>query len=169
MMSSAPFGSALRVVLRRAHLGDRDPVYAWRNHEATRRYFADAAPIPKDSHDAWFTQSLQEPRRHLLIAEDEGGRPVGVLRFDEDDDATAAEVSIYVVPDRRGEGWGVSVLVAGERWLAEATGVARVRARVMSANQASLRAFTAAGYVPKSGPTTDARALTTYQLDIRRG
>jgi RimJ/RimL family protein N-acetyltransferase len=85
---------------------------------------------------------------------------VGVLRFDLS--GTAATISVYLVPQRQGNGMGAPLLRAGERWLhRNRPQVRELRASVLESNAASLRVFAEAGYegvrrdliraVPRSG------------------
>lgn len=132
------------VTLRTARESDCERVFAWRNHPDTRRYFFDAAPIELAAHRRWFNAALADKARALLIGET-NGKAFGVLRYDFL--GTEARVSIYVDPERQGEGLGSALLVAGTEWLASHdAGVQTIVAEVMPANEASVRAFAAAGF-----------------------
>lgn len=131
--------------LRPAAPSDSDRVLAWRNDEATRRYSLDSAPIDPARHAVWFAEKLKDGHGALLIGEDERG-PVGVLRYDVR--GATARVSVYLVPERHGEGLGALLLHAGHRWLvANRPAVRSVDAEVLADNRASRLAFTEAGYV----------------------
>jgi RimJ/RimL family protein N-acetyltransferase len=126
-------------------MADREPMYAWRNHPDTRRFFFDPTPLAAADHARWFAAALADPRRHLLVAEDARG-PVGVLRFDVEDREEEAAIDIYVVPERRGSGLGTPLLRAGLDWLRQNTNVRRLNAEVVPANRASCRMFEACGF-----------------------
>jgi UDP-2,4-diacetamido-2,4,6-trideoxy-beta-L-altropyranose hydrolase len=80
----------------------------------------------------------------LLIAED-GRGPIGVLRYDFKE--SVATVSIYLVPERHGQGAGSVLLRLGEEWLARHRPDARrIEADVLAANSPSMVAFAEAGY-----------------------
>lgn len=133
-----------RVSLRPAAMDDCDRLYAWRNHPDTRRYFFDSGPIDLSAHRRWFTGTLTNPSRALLLGIVDG-KETGVLRYDFSGDS--ARISIYLDPARRGEGFGSALLAAGSEWLQENRPETRtVVAEVMTANDASVRAFLAAGY-----------------------
>ncbi len=139
---------APEVRLRRAGADDMRNVYEWRNDESTRRHSHSSSAIPYDDHQRWFQRVLADPQRALLIAEDQG-RPVGVLRYDVQQDG--ALVSIYLVPGCGGAGYGPAILGAGSRWLAaEYPEVRTVVGEVLEANVASHRAFREAGYAFKN-------------------
>jgi UDP-2,4-diacetamido-2,4,6-trideoxy-beta-L-altropyranose hydrolase len=135
---------ALAMQLRRALPADRAALLDWRNHEANRRHALDSSQISPARHDEWFARCLKDPAIALLIAEDDRG-PVGVLRYDLKESVAAA--SIYLVPDRHGQGAGSVLLRLGEDWLARhRPEVRRIEAEVLAANSRSLVAFGEAGY-----------------------
>ncbi len=134
------------IKLRRAQKADATAIFAWRNHPDTRRYAFDPIEIDWKTHERWFTTVLANPNRELLIAELDGC-PVGVLRYDIE--AERGVVSIYLVPDQAGQGWGLPVLLAGERWLRESRPDVRIcEAEVDASNLASSEIFQAAGFTP---------------------
>jgi RimJ/RimL family protein N-acetyltransferase len=134
--------------LRPAVAGDRDNLFLWRNHEDNRRHSGDGRPIARPAHDAWFSATLADGARKLLIAEDDGV-PVGVLRYDIA--GFTATVSLYLVPGNGGRGFGEAMLAAGEKWLSRACpGVRALEAAVRPDNLPSMRVFGAAGFDPCS-------------------
>ena len=133
------------IELRPATLADCDAIHAWRNDETTRRFSGDAAAIPLTRHREWFQRTLAAPSVDLLIGE-RANEPVGVLRYDRE--GAAATVSVYLVPGQSGQGFGVELLRSGSRWLRERRpDVRTIRAHISTANSASLRAFSDAGYL----------------------
>jgi UDP-2,4-diacetamido-2,4,6-trideoxy-beta-L-altropyranose hydrolase len=140
---------AREIHVRRARQDDCERILEWRNHPSTRLYFFNPEPIDADIHRAWFAAVLADTRhRHLLIAEDGTGSPIGVVRFDEDGDS--AWVDIYLVPERHGRGLGKAMLDAALQWLASNSSVNRVHADVLAENAVSMRMFSAAGFVNTS-------------------
>ena len=135
---------SLRYCLRRAVIGDAQPMFDWRNHPRTRAFSLDPRPLDWEGHRRWLEERLSDPCCDLLVASDDAG-PVGVLRFDLS--GTAATVSVYLVPQRQGNGIGAPLLRAGERWLHKnRPHVRELRASVLESNAASLRVFAEAGY-----------------------
>lgn len=99
-----------------------------------------------EAHLSWFRRVLINPAQILLIGETADHQPIGVLRYDLTPEGLA-EVSIYVVPDQCGKGYGGALLLAGERWLREAhPDVIAVEASVLSENIGSRKAFEKSGY-----------------------
>jgi RimJ/RimL family protein N-acetyltransferase len=132
------------VSIRRARPADREAMLAWRNDERVRRFVHDPRPIDPAEHARWFARALRSRRRVLLVAE-QGEVPLGVVRYDLD--GATATISVYLVPDRIGQGWGASVIDAGSAWLRRhRPGVRLVRAEVRFGNEASFRAFRKAGF-----------------------
>jgi RimJ/RimL family protein N-acetyltransferase len=132
------------ISIRKAVLSDSDAILTWRNHPETRKYFFDPALIDAESHRIWFSASLKNPNRHILVAEDENGLAVGIVRFDVQE--MIAVVDIYLVPERRKQGLGVPMLKAAVDWLHENTNVKQVVANVVHENRSSLRMFASAGF-----------------------
>ena len=143
------------VDLRRATMDDAEILHRWRNDPSVRAVSHVTDEIPWDSHVRWLEASLARDDRHVLIAE-RRGRRVGTLRFDVAGDC--ATVSIAVDPALHGSGLGPAILDAGERWLrGQDRRVLRLRAEIRPGNEASVRAFLAAGYL--GGPDTYQRAI----------
>ncbi len=137
------------VGLRKAGPADSDTVWRWRNDARIRRVSRSTDTIDGAAHEKWFASVLQDQSRHLLIATDIGG-PLGVVRFDCGDDG--AEISIYLAPDRLGQGRGASLLLAAETWLANTAGRRlTIRADVRAGNTASGELFRSCGYVLSRG------------------
>ncbi len=141
----AMLGDAM--TLRAAGPADCDAVWQWRNDERTRRHVSDPAPIALDSHRQWFAGVIGGERPVDLLIGEIGGKPAGVLRFDHQ--GAVATISIYLVPGRANRGEGQLLLRAGREWIAShRPGTEIVEALVLAQNEASHRAFRAAGFQP---------------------
>jgi UDP-2,4-diacetamido-2,4,6-trideoxy-beta-L-altropyranose hydrolase len=133
------------LALREAKTDDSQLLFKGRNAEGVRRWSFNDAPIDQDSHHRWFSQSLNNPERLLLIGEAADG-PVGVLRYDRTGERV--EVSIYLFQGRGGFGWGRALLQQGEVFLREHwPQTSLIEAQVMPGNLSSLSLFRSAGYV----------------------
>ncbi len=132
------------VAIRRATASDRRSIWEWRNAEFVRAMSHNPAPISWEAHGSWFDGVLSDPARDLLIGE-AAGLAVGILRFDIE--GALATISIYLTPEGRGKGVGPELLRAGEAWLRRRRpAVEGIRAEILSTNQASIAAFSAARY-----------------------
>jgi len=142
--------------LRPANPADGEMIFCWRNHPVVRRYSGDAREIDWETHCEWFRQSLQNPNRILLIAEADGN-PLGVLRYDLSETRLStqqsAQVSVYLKPEKIGQGYGANLLVAGVQWIRnQHPSVSKLVAEILPENAASIRAFERAGYVKSDAP-----------------
>lgn len=103
--------------------------------------------ITREQHLRWYAASLASAVRVILIAEDAAtGEPVGMCRFDIEDDGSA-EVSINVPPARRGSGVGGAVLGAAlDAFGRSHPDVSPIAALIRVENSASTRLFERAGF-----------------------
>lgn len=130
------------VTMRLANEEDSAALFNWRNDARIRAVSRSSAPIEPAGHEAWLHSVLQDKNRLLLIGE-EGGTPVGVVRFDVAEHM--AEVSIYLVPDVTGKGH--ALLLSAENWLRRHhPHIQQLNAEVLADNIPSHRLFQRAGY-----------------------
>lgn len=136
---------ASRVLRHRpATMADAELLLGWRNEPVVREMSRSPEPIPRRDHQAWLASTLGDPRRTLLVVENEG-RPVGTVRFDRGSDE--AEISVTLDPAARGGGLGTQVIAeTTELELAARPELRAVVAEVQARNLPSLRAFERAGY-----------------------
>jgi UDP-2,4-diacetamido-2,4,6-trideoxy-beta-L-altropyranose hydrolase len=145
--------------LRQVTPSDREALFHWRNHPSVRQHSIHSDEIPWDAHCQWFQQTLDDPQRLLLVGENEH-YPVGVLRYDLND--SAALISVYLVPERIGQGFGALLLVAGSEWLREHYPfIQQVVAEIFLDNAASIKAFEKAGY--QKAPLQPKQGILTYE------
>lgn len=152
--------------LRPVVLSDREHLFQWRNHPAVRQYSLQAQEIDWPSHCQWLEATLQNPLRVLLLGA-LNTEPVGVLRYDLSGDGGGSDawVSVYLVPQRMGQGLGVPLLRAGHAWLsAHHPQVRQLNAQIVPANQASLKVFEKAGYQPVSPQTQQGILQYVYRF-----
>ena len=132
------------ISLRKALMGDCKNVFVWRNDLVNRRHAHDSREISYEEHQRWFENILKAEDRFLLIGSDENG-PIGVLRYDYHADHWMT--SVYLVPERHGEGLGTPLLIKGLEWLrARCKGRIIVQAEIRPENIASQAAFERAGF-----------------------
>lgn len=132
--------------LRAAGPCDCKLLYEWRNDPDSLRNSHNSALIRYETHEGWFSRTLSDGNRVLLIAEAEQ-QCIGVLRYDLH--GSHALVSINLAPGWRGRGLGAWILQIGARWLARnRPGLHEIRAEILPANRASQTIFKQAGYQP---------------------
>jgi UDP-2,4-diacetamido-2,4,6-trideoxy-beta-L-altropyranose hydrolase len=136
--------SAGQIKVRQATVEDSIAVHSWRNAAGVRAMSRNNAPIPLAEHQRWFEKTLRNPTRHLLIG-DLNAIPVGAVRFDIQ--GGEATVSIFLCPDRVGQGLGPSLLHAAERWLERKhPEITALQADTLAKNLPSRRLFESCGY-----------------------
>jgi RimJ/RimL family protein N-acetyltransferase len=134
------------MTVRDAGPADEDLLLAWANEPEVRQAAFNSEPIDAATHARWFAGKLADADTALLIAERDG-RPVGYTRL-ERVDPRLAEIGVLIGARDRGRGLGAELIALGTRTGAAKLGVERVLAHVKPGNEASLRAFRAAGYEP---------------------
>jgi spore coat polysaccharide biosynthesis predicted glycosyltransferase SpsG/RimJ/RimL family protein N-acetyltransferase len=132
------------ITLRGAQEGDAELIFQWANDSQSRSMSHSSEPIPWEKHVAWFRQKIGSSECRFLVALNETGFPVGVVRLDrKDDDAT---LSFSVAAEERGLGYGhrmvrlVSTLALLDGWCKV------IHASVKPHNVASLRVLRKSGF-----------------------
>ena len=130
------------LVLRPASMDDAASLLEWRNDQRTRLASIERATISHDEHHRWMVASLNSSSRRLLVAELEA-QPLAVIRLDLE--GSTAALSITIAPDWQGADLAVPLL---RRALGQADrlAISRVEAKIRPENEASMRAFFAAGF-----------------------
>lgn len=130
--------------VRLATMADARLLFDGRNAQPVRQRSGHSQLIDWHKHLAWLAATLSNGQRVLLIAEARDGS-VGVLRYDLTGER--AEVSVYLLDGRFGLGWGRALLLKGEHFArSHWPQLQAIEARVLPANQASIRLFREAGY-----------------------
>jgi UDP-2,4-diacetamido-2,4,6-trideoxy-beta-L-altropyranose hydrolase len=133
------------VRLRRARADDIRLLWEWANDPEVRAASFSSAPIPWETHVAWFAEKVGRNRSLLFIAENEEGIAFGQIRFDLK--GGEAELNLSLAKEKRGIGLAVPLIEAGVRELLAGNECERVHAFVKPQNAASARAFEKAGFV----------------------
>ena len=130
--------------VRHACFQDAELLWQWANDPTVRASSFHPEPIPLDEHIEWYKEKLTSPDTRILILELDQ-EPVAQVRYDRVDTDTA-EIDFSVVPDHRGRGLGTRALVLTSGMACRELGVKCLKGVVFSANEASVRAFTKAGF-----------------------
>ena len=132
------------VTLRPADLSDEERLLEWRNEPTTRAGSLTEGEVSPDDHYRWLSRKLADPDCALFIVL-AGTEPLGQVRVDRVGEGIG-EISIGLAPEARGRGIGREALRLAAEEARERLGVTTLRAFVKADNEASLRAFAAAGY-----------------------
>lgn len=122
---------------------DCDVLFQWRNDPLTRAMSRQQDEVALDQHRKWFGQALNDPAKILLMGVMEG-RQIGMIRFDQQEDAW--EVSINLNPAERGKGLGKRLLRQGMEHFWSVYPLHHLSAWVRADNQASRKIFEACGF-----------------------
>jgi RimJ/RimL family protein N-acetyltransferase len=135
-------GEPLR--LRRVREEDCGLLWEWINEPEVRSMSFSSQHIPWEDHVAWFISRIDSSDHILMIALNQIDEPVGLVRFDlEDDEAT---ISIVIDPRFRGQGYGSMLIKMGSRWLLRGKRTRLIHAYIKPQNLKSSSAFERAGY-----------------------
>lgn len=77
---------------------DLERVLAWRNHPDVRHSMYSQHEITPDEHQRWFERSLLDPKKHLLIFEQDQ-QPRGFVNFSEAASGGIADWGFYAAPE----------------------------------------------------------------------
>lgn len=130
------------VTLRPATYDDARFFFELRNEDGVRQASFNSEPFSWDHHLTWFARRVKSDDP-IYVAES-AGESVGYVRLDALGDGEY-EISVAVLPKARGRGIGTKVIALASE-SAEIGGAVRLVARVKPGNDASVRAFEAAGY-----------------------
>ena len=124
---------------------DSSLLFAWANDPHVRAASLSPDPISRNTHDEWFQKKLSDPACHMFIGMNGEESRVGQVRCD--GGGGVAEVDVHTAPDHRGKGYGTLMIREVVRKLFAETGVKEVHAFIKPENEASIRAFTKAGFI----------------------
>lgn len=138
-------GNSPMVKLKRATMEDADDLFNWRNDPETIVNSFNTEPVQYETHIQWFKNSLSNPDRIILIGINESNEKVGMVRFDIS--YPEAEIHLNVTPDKRGRGYGKTLIQEGCKFMLENYRVEKIIARITSENTRSINVFSKAGFV----------------------
>lgn len=143
---------------RPARSADARQLLAWRNDPEVRGASRSTEAIDATTHERWLKAALSRRDLALWIAV-ENEQPVGSLRFDRREAATA-EISVSIAAERRGQGVGVQAIrEATELYLAAHPEVRSVLAEIRPENSGSIQAFERGGYRARPSSSGPLRVL----------
>ena len=119
-------------------------LWKWANDVEVRQQSFNSEPISWTSHVNWFVGKLNDPDCHYFIGLNEGGLPIGQVRFDV---TNYVEVSVSVASSERGKGHGSSLLRMASTEMFRTVDIIRIDAHIRPENVASQQAFLKAGYL----------------------
>ena len=143
-------------------------LWQWANDPDTRRNAFTHAPVAYKDHVRWLERKLASDSCAMWMFSDDDAT-VGQVRFDIA--GHVADIDISVAPERRGRGYGRTMLAQAVENLRGERGInVRPRAVVLAHNAASLRMFKACGFHETGVDDRDASepALVLEPVDFQR-
>jgi len=132
------------VHLRKVVEEDAQLIWEWANDPETRSASFSTRPIPWENHVAWFSQKLKDPGCLFYLVADSKSTPIGQIRFQVDGDEAVVSVSLSPIARRRG--YGHTIIWLGVQQVFDHTSVNSIYAYIKPGNQASMGAFSKAGF-----------------------
>lgn len=145
---------------------DRRYVWEVNNDPSVRERAINTESIPWEEHVEWYADVMSDPDRLLFVTQYEG-QDCGVVRYDLDDEAAEAEITIALQEEFRGKHIGRSVIELTSSSILERRDVDTVVAHVRPDNEPSLTAFQSAGYVERGNETL--RGVEMVRLEFEGG
>jgi UDP-2,4-diacetamido-2,4,6-trideoxy-beta-L-altropyranose hydrolase len=131
------------IAVRTAGPDDGTLLFRWANDPMARAASFSPAPIAWDDHVQWLRSRLSDPASAVFVGSF-GGEPLGTVRFAASEGS--AVISTTVDPSWRNRGYGGALIRAACRTYFAAGAATEVEAYVKEDNEASRRAFLAAGF-----------------------
>lgn len=152
------------IALRAASKQDCSFLWKLVNDPAVRAASFHSDSIAMKKHEKWFGSKLSDPDCLLYIATDAGGEPIGQVRFDVEN--AKAVVSVSLVDEQRGKGYGARLIGLGsERLFNCRKEVRELRAFIKKQNVGSVRAFKTAGYKKSTEEIKNGDRAVIYVLE----
>lgn len=133
-----------RIRLRRVREADGQMLWEWANDPAVRAVSFSPDPIPWLQHLKWLRAKLDDSHGVFCIAVSEEELPIGQVRCDVN--GHEAVISIGLDARCRGKGYGSAVIRQAARKLFQVSEARIIHAYVKAENDASLKAFSKAGF-----------------------
>jgi UDP-2,4-diacetamido-2,4,6-trideoxy-beta-L-altropyranose hydrolase len=134
-----------RLGFRQATEEDCELLWRWANDSLAREASFSCESIPWEEHVQWFNRKMHDSNCLLLVASDDQGSPLGLLRFEVEGDE--AVISVSINKDKRGLGFGAELIMMGVEEMHRWGGLRAVNAFIKPENLRSIRAFEEAGFV----------------------
>ncbi|MEH1960629.1 MAG: UDP-2,4-diacetamido-2,4,6-trideoxy-beta-L-altropyranose hydrolase [Nostoc sp.] len=130
--------------LRSVQQDDCRLLWEWSNAPEVRAVSFSSKSILWEDHVQWFKSKLINPNCIFYIAINKNDVPIGQIRYDiENHEAT---VSMSIDPKFRNQNYGSSLIKLACKQLFSDSDITRINAYIKSSNQASVRAFSKAGF-----------------------
>jgi len=130
--------------LRKATIDDAKLLFDWANDCDVRATALIKKKIEWDEHIHWLTNKLHSNESQIFILTDKNNENIGVVRFDQNNDAFVISYSIDKL--HRGKGMGYLLLQLGIKRILESESQCKFVATVQTTNIASIKIFEKLGF-----------------------
>ncbi|MBN3926045.1 UDP-2,4-diacetamido-2,4,6-trideoxy-beta-L-altropyranose hydrolase [Nostoc sp. NMS4] len=130
--------------LRSVQQNDCQLLWEWSNAPEIRAVSFSSKSILWEDHVQWFKSKLINPNCIFYIAINKNNVPIGQIRYDIEN--YEAIVSMSIDPNFRNQDYGSSLIKLACKKLFSELDVNRINAYIKPSNQASIRAFSKAGF-----------------------
>ena len=131
--------------IRRVRKKDCLNLWNLRNKPEVRRWFFNSDYIEYDSHKIWFESVLKKEQPIWIYVGESDESFVGVIRFEQKN--KDYYVSVAVVPDYFGKGYGTELICLGTESFLKENKVKTILAEIIKNNKTSIKVFEKACYV----------------------
>lgn len=119
-------------------------LWEWINEPTVRAASFSSAPIPWETHVAWFKSKLNSPNCIFYLALNQDDLPIGAIRYDIENHE--AVISVNIDHQFRQRGYGSYCINLASQKLFNTVNIIKINAYIKPSNQASIRAFIKAGF-----------------------
>jgi len=133
-----------KIHLRPAAPEDCELVFSWRNLPKIVNLSSSRRQVSASEHRKWYNKNLINQNRPMFLIE-EKGLPVGLIRF-EINNSNEADISVYLIPGKTGQGMGVLAISIGCNILFNNNYLTRIIAKIRADNLRSIKAFSKCGF-----------------------
>lgn len=132
--------------LKPLDLKDIKMVFAWRNDPKIVKLSSSQKKVTWEEHKAWIKNSIHNPQRKVYIIYS-GTTALGQVRFDRIEKTSTAAISVYLLNEFTGKGYGVkSIQLATDSIFKLWADLTEIYAFVRKSNLASQKAFEKSGF-----------------------
>ena len=149
-----------KLTIRKAESKDVDLLYNWSNDELVRKQSFTSNSIPYSTHCKWFNGKLESNRSFIFIVETDKN-PVGIVRFESEEESSTIGISIDKL--FRGKGLGSEMIKIGVNEYFKEKELP-ILASIKKDNMASIKSFEKAGFSYLRNEKINAVEGVVYQL-----
>jgi deoxyribonuclease IV len=154
------------IAIRRAHLDDMHDVFALSNDDDVRKNSISSQKISWQDHVAWFQAKIKRDDNYFFVVRNNVQNFIGQVRFDQIEISRCFTISISISKEFRNKGLGSQIIFLSSQQLLKRTQVDAIYALIRPENEASVKAFSKAGYVVAG--TTNVKGIDLVKMEYKQ-